>query len=135
MVILVEVNYPQWHFIGSKFSMIPWIIDKIDFQFSSILDLFGGTGIISHSCRLKHKKIFYNDFLIHLQKSAHGLLNASRNDTISDDLMDSIIEERLTNNNSLFVQYVTGKYFFKDEAVWIDNVYNNIHVEILWKMN
>lgn len=125
---LETVNYPSWHFIGSKKSMINWIFDQIkDLQYSTVLDLFGGSGIISHEFQLQNKTVYYNDFLKHLQISCNGLLNSSKKDIITKEQLNQILTvNQNTINEGLFTQLVSNKYFFPSEAIWIETVYNNI---------
>ena len=125
---MIGQNYPPCHFIGSKLSMLPWIMDhlKEELSFNTVLDLFGGTGIISHELRLNQKNVIYNDFLKCLQITATGLLNASRNDILSNKIVESILKDNkgYIINEPLF-DYLK-KYFFENEVKKILQMYNQI---------
>ena len=124
---LENIEYPKWHFIGSKHSIWPWISKNIDFNYTTVLDLFGGTGVISHGFRLLEKKVFYNDFLIHLQFIASGLLQSDYTHYIDDNTLQSILNSSESKStNHFFKDNFSNIYFFPDEAIWIDQVYTNI---------
>ena len=124
---MITPNYPSWNFIGSKLSMIPWIMNQInELPFTTVLDLFGGTGIVSNEFRFNQKAVIYNDFLKHLQISAHGLLNASKADLLSSDLINSIFSKKTDKiYNSTLISFLR-KYFFDDEVNFILQTYDNI---------
>lgn len=124
MVLSLEnINYPKWHFIGSKHSIWPWIREKTSFSFNSVVDLFGGTGIISHGFRLLDKEVYYNDFLKYLQISASGLLQSTKSDTITNEIINEVVKY-LENQiePSIFTERIGNRYFFPEESLWIDKM-------------
>ena len=53
---------PTTRYQGSKRKILPWVYDCIkDMEFNSVLDAFGGSGMVS--CLFKHmgKRVTYND--------------------------------------------------------------------------
>ena len=120
----MKLNYPSWHFIGSKYSSIPWIFDQIkDLNFTTVLDLFGGTGVMSHAFRLQHRSVFYNDFLKYLQISAFGLLNSTNHDIISIAYLKTMLDQiKFDDQPSFLTNYLSDSYFFPVEAKWIEKI-------------
>ena len=125
---LENIEYPKWHFIGYKHSIWPWINKNIDLKYNTVLDLFGGTGVISHGFRLLGKQVFYNDFLIHLQIIASGLLQSNITHYITDDMINEILTfHQSDTGNHFFQDNFSNTYFFPQEAEFIDRIYSNIH--------
>jgi adenine-specific DNA-methyltransferase len=67
--------YPFIHFIGQKDFIANWIFKKIDFSYEFVLDLFGGSGLISSGFRCRWidtviSNILNNDF----KSNVKGLL-------------------------------------------------------------
>lgn len=104
--------------------MEKWIFSHLDrLSYSSALDLFGGTGIISHGFQLRGKKVFYNDFLKSNQISASGLLNSTDTDIITDDDLDNILDiEKIDVEDHFLIKYLSDSYFFPNEVQWIAKV-------------
>ena len=115
------------HFIGSKHSIWPWIRDNIDLKYSTVVDLFGGTGVVSQGFRLLDKRVYYNDFLIHLQIIASGLLLSDATHCISDETVTNVLNiSNVKLNHHYIKDNFSDIYFFSEEAEWIDQVYYNI---------
>ena len=59
-----EVRIPTTRYQGSKAKLIDWIWEKIkNLDFSTVLDAFGGTGVVGYYLKQKEKQVFYNDYL------------------------------------------------------------------------
>lgn len=57
-------NFPPTKFMGSKYSLLPFIWDCVkDLKFESVLDLFSGTGCVSYMFKKYGKEVISNDFL------------------------------------------------------------------------
>ena len=57
-------NFPTTRYQGSKSKIVKWIWKNIkDIEFESVLDAFGGTGIVGYFLKMKDKQVFYNDIL------------------------------------------------------------------------
>jgi len=65
--VMIDFDYrrfPSTRYQGSKRRLLPWIksvFDKI--EFSSSLDLFGGTGAVSYLLKTLGKEVTFNDYL------------------------------------------------------------------------
>ena len=120
---LKNIDYPKWHFIGSKHSIWPWIHENITFSFNSVVDLFGGTGIISHGFRLLNKDVYYNDFLKFLQISVSGLLQSNRGDIIKNEILEELLKDLDDQlDDSIFTEMFANRYFFPDETLMIEKM-------------
>lgn len=136
------IKYPIWHFIGSKHSMWPWIKENIArIDFNTVLDLFGGSGVVSHGFRLMKKSIFYNDFLLFLQIINSGLLQSTSQDKFVISEIDYDLEHIKDKNKiSFFEKHYSDLYFFKEETntldellhFILDNKYSDIQKKLLF---
>ena len=55
-------NIPSTRYQGSKRKILPWIYDCIkDADFNTVLDAFGGSGMVSYLFKHMGKRVTYND--------------------------------------------------------------------------
>ncbi len=60
----MQVPFPQTRYQGSKLKLLDWfqpIFQNIEFD--TVLDAFGGTGVVSHMFKRMGKEVTYNDIL------------------------------------------------------------------------
>jgi len=61
-----EFKYLPLNYVGSKKQLLPWIWELIEqngIEFSSMLDPFSGSGVVSYFMRLLDKTVYSNDLL------------------------------------------------------------------------
>jgi len=59
-----EIRIPTTRYQGSKAKLVDWIWELIkELDFSTVLDAFGGTGVVGYYLKQKGKQVFYNDYL------------------------------------------------------------------------
>lgn len=126
----VEYNYayPTTRYQGSKAKILDWLwADIKDMKFNTLLDLFGGTGCVSHMIKTKGKSVIYNDLLKFNYTIGKALIE---NNSIT--LTDEDIQYILTKHDS--IQYPTiiqdnfqDIFFLDEENVWLDMVVTNIY--------
>ncbi|OLS16552.1 MAG: hypothetical protein HeimC3_52980 [Candidatus Heimdallarchaeota archaeon LC_3] len=119
-------NYPKSHFIGQKDSIYKWILNRIDISYSTVLDLFGGSGLMSAAFRSMGKNLIYNDIMKCFQFINSGLLRSTKVDKINISSLNSLWDNSLKNQRSYAFEVYKDLYFFEDECVWIDKVITNI---------
>jgi site-specific DNA-adenine methylase len=60
----LSTQFPATRYQGSKNKLIGWIRKALkDLEFESVLDCFGGTGVVSHMFKKMGKSVTYNDYL------------------------------------------------------------------------
>lgn len=123
-------TWPLWHFIGDKQSIWPWISDNVkSLKFNTVVDLFGGTGVISHLFRENFSaKVVYNDVLSFLLLCQSGLL-ANISDILTLQSAKKLWQEEPQDNQEHVADFYANLYFFKEEAQWIDRVIQNIFTQ------
>jgi len=126
-IVTSSAEFPTTRYQGSKRKIVDWLwehISKVDFD--SVLDVFGGTGAISHKAKQFNKRVIYNDYL----KFNHqiGLAIIENNEHI---LTDEDVEFLLTDHDHLdyptFIQDEFEELYFTDqENAWLDRIHVNI---------
>lgn len=119
-------EFPSTRYQGSKRKIIPWLWDCLrELDFSSALDVFGGTGSVSFLLKKMGKKVTYNDILQFNHEIGLAIIE---NDNI-------ILEQKDIDRAQLSVPKAKhhfvrdtfrSVYFTDEENEWIDNVITHI---------
>jgi len=117
--------FPTTRYQGSKRKIIPWIYECIkDLEFTTVLDAFGGSGMVSYLLKAMNKEVTYNDILKFNQIIGDSII--SNNNVI------------LSDEDLLFILYYNKKhkkfisdnfhriYYKKNENEWLDKIIHNI---------
>src|SRR5262245_48313860 len=79
--------FPTTRYRGSKRKILPWIWTKVkDLSFDNVLDLFGGTGLVSLLFKRMGKEVIYNDYLYYNYLSAVALIQNNSIKFTEEDL-------------------------------------------------
>ncbi|MHB8197787.1 MAG: DNA adenine methylase [Vulcanimicrobiaceae bacterium] len=121
------VDFVSTRFQGSKNRLTEWIWASVhDLEFESVLDLFGGTGCVSHMFKGAGKRVVYNDVLRFNWHIARALLENSTV-TLSDEEMDSVLARHPGHTYPTFIaDTFSGIYFTDEENAWLDQTVHNI---------
>ncbi|MEO0119609.1 MAG: DNA adenine methylase [candidate division WOR-3 bacterium] len=122
-----EAKIPSTRYQGSKAKLVEWIWENIkNIEFSTVLDGFGGTGVVGYYLKQKEKQVFYNDYL----KSNYwiGVALIENNNT---RLNEKDIKKILTKDSNfpyrLFITKTFKDIYYTDEEnKWLDIVVQNI---------
>lgn len=116
---------PTTRYQGSKRKILPWIYDCLkDVEYNTVLDAFGGSGMVS--CLFKHmgKRVTYNDLF-----RFNYLIGQSIVENNKVLLTDSDVEYLLNtykHSNSFISDTFQNIYFLDEENRWLDMIINNI---------
>lgn len=126
-------RFPTTRYQGSKRKILPWIYDCIkDIEFDTVLDAFGGSGMVSYLLKKMGKTVTYNDILTFNAIIGDSII--SNNSTIlTEDDVDLILDKRRYRKSFISDKF-EGIYYLSDENDWIDNVVHNIE-ELEYKYN
>jgi adenine-specific DNA-methyltransferase len=118
---------PPTRYQGSKSKIVGWILDNIsDIEFNSVLDAFGGTGIVGYYLKMQGKQVTYNDIL----KSNYYIGTALiENDAmrLSKNDVDFLLKLHQEINYPSFIQDTFSDiYYTGEENRWLDMVIQNI---------
>lgn len=123
--------FPSTRYQGSKRKLVDWIWDNVyPYEFESVLDVFGGTGVVSHMFKNAGKRVTYNDFLAFNHTIGQALIE-NHQIRLSDDDLGTILDVSLDGTYPDFIQKTfQGIYFTDDENQWLDRVIYNIDNKI-----
>ncbi|MBN1563600.1 MAG: DNA adenine methylase [Anaerolineae bacterium] len=122
-----NVSFPSTRYQGSKRKLLEWIWTQVaDLEFDSVLDVFGGTGSVSHLFKTARKRIIYNDNLLFNWNIGLALIQ-NKKTRLSPDDVELIMQE---NPDMTYPDFIArtfqGIYFTDEENVWLDRVVYNI---------
>jgi len=119
---------PSTRYQGSKRSILPWIYDNLkDLEFATVLDGFGGTGIVSYLFKLMGKKVTFNDILSSNYTAGIALIeNGSIQFTAKD--LTFLLHENGFKYPTFIQDNFRGIYYLPKENQWLDIVSHNIRM-------
>lgn len=127
--ILKPLNYPfpSTRYQGSKRKLVEWIWQNVQhLDFTTVLDVFGGTGVVSHLFKNAGKRVTYNDNLSFNCEIGRALIENST-ETLSDSEITAILDVQGNVSYPDFIQQnFSGIYFTDTENKWLDCVVYNI---------
>lgn len=129
-VILPEQikNYPPTRFMGSKSKLLTEIMAVADnFEYSSVLDLFSGSGIVGYMFKTLGKKVISNDYMAMSATFTKAMVENNRV-TLSIDEARRLMEQSADTDHFVEERF-RGLYFSDDDNRLIDVLRMNI-----WQM-
>jgi adenine-specific DNA methylase len=119
-------EFPSTRYQGSKRKIVPWLWKHFrELDFTSALDIFGGTASVSYLLKKMGKEVTYNDYLRFNHLIGLALIE---NDEIV--LTEEDVKSTLTPVPDLTRRFVRdlfrGMYFTDEENLWIDNTVERI---------
>ena len=128
MVDLREITtIPTTRYQGSKRKILPWLFDSLNgIDFNTVLDAFGGSGVVSYLFKRMGKKVTYNDIFRFNYFIGESIIE---NDSVllNNDDIDFILNSNCNNSCSSFIfDTFCGIYYHDDENRWLDKVIQNI---------
>lgn len=120
---------PATRYYGSKRRLVTKIWDVLQENhvgFESMLDLFGGTGIVSYYMSQKGKHVIYNDILSFNCQIAMALLCSNKGVFTKQDALSLL--ERIPDRQyeSFIADYFHDVYYTDEENQQIDTIIQNI---------
>lgn len=122
-----NVVFPTTRYQGSKRRLTEWIWANVeDLEFSSVLDLFGGTGCVSHLFKAAGKRVIYNDLLRFNWHIGLALIQNAGVRLEPEDI-ELVLNRQSDVRYPDFIQRTfSGIYFRDNENAWLDYVIYNI---------
>ncbi|MCK6581144.1 MAG: DNA adenine methylase [Anaerolineae bacterium] len=122
--------FPSTRYQGSKWSLVDWIWENLyPLRFDTVLDVFGGTGVVSHMFKNAGKQVIYNDYLTFNWNIGLALVE-NRGIVLSEYDIETIVTPSGGVVYPDFIQRTfQGIYFDDAENAWLDRaVYNIDHL-------
>lgn len=119
--------FPSTRYQGSKRTLVEWIWGNVaHLPFDTVLDVFGGTGVVSHMFKRAGKQVIYNDLLAFNWNIGLALIE-NRSELISDRDVDLILSVGHSLQYPDFIENTFRNiYFTDDENRWLDRTIYNI---------
>ena len=118
-------NFPTTRYQGSKRKILPWIHDCIkDIEFNSVLDAFGGSGMISYLFKKMGKSVTFNDILQFNQIIGESII--SNNEILLTESDVKYILNVKSKSKTFIADNFQGIYYLDEENRWLDKIIHNI---------
>jgi adenine-specific DNA methylase len=113
-------SFPSTRYQGSKRKIVPWLWEHFrELDFSSALDLFGGTGSVSYLFKRMGKRTTYNDYLRFNYEIGKGLIENDEVVLTGEDIGRAAAAS--PRRCGTFVRETFKDVYFTDEEnEWID---------------
>jgi len=126
-VLNKNFNLPTTRYMGSKQKLALWIWDKIsELKFDSLLDLFGGTGVVGYTAKINGKRVIYNDILKFNQFIGKALIENNGQKLNETDLKFIFSKNPKINYPNFIEKTFKEVYFTEKENRWLDVALTNI---------
>lgn len=120
---------PKTRYQGSKRKLLPWLYEILkQLRFASALDLFGGTGAVSHLFRFMGKQVHYNDILPSNATIARALFANRPIELTELELRELFKKDPSRTYVSKLAQHYHRVYFTDEENEELDILAQNISV-------
>jgi adenine-specific DNA-methyltransferase len=116
---------PTTRYQGSKRKILPWIYDCIkDIEFNTVLDAFGGSGMVSYLFKKMGKTVTFNDILQFNQIIGESII-ANNEIMLTESDVKNILNER-NKSQTLIKENFRDIYYLDEENILIDKMIHNI---------
>ena len=123
------MRLPVTRYYGSKRKLVDKIWEALQeqqVQFNSVLDVFGGTGIVSYYMLKKGKQVFYNDILSFNCVNAEALMQSPKGVLTVEEAMSLIWPLDEVDYQHIISENFGDVYFLDRENEQIDIIVQNI---------
>lgn len=123
------MQLPVTRYYGSKRKIVERIWDALaerQIEYNSVLDVFGGTGIVSYYMAAKGKEVIYNDIMQFNCMIAGALLQSHKGVLTEEQMLGLLQENPHFNYRNYIEDLYRGVYYLEEENHQIDIVAQNI---------
>lgn len=116
---------PSTRYQGSKRKILPWLYECLEgYKFHSVLDAFGGSGVVSCLFKRMGKCVTYNDLFRFNQLIGKSIVE-NNSVLLSESDVDFILSSDKKSSNFVFNTF-QGIYYLDEENRWLDSTINSI---------
>jgi len=125
---LYNHDFPSTRYQGSKRKLIEWIWANVEtLSFETVLDVFGGTGAVSHLFKTAGKQVTYNDLMAFNHQIGLALIENSTQLLTEDDIANILSIDSKVSYPRLIQDTFSGIYYTDHENIWLDRIIYNIN--------
>ena len=118
-------KYPPTRFMGSKQKLLDEIWRQASrFKFSTVLDLFSGSGVVGYMFKAQGKSVIANDYL-HMSATFTKAMLENNSVLLTDTDIDELLSERGETNRFVETTF-SGLYYSDEDNHLIDVIRSNI---------
>lgn len=126
-VVIVQVTFPSTRYQGSKAKIVDWIANTLsDYPVHSVLDAFGGSGVVAHKFKQLGKEVTYNDILPFNHQFGIALIQNTSVILDEQDVAFLFARHNHVSYGSVIQNHFSGIYFTDDENRWLDQTICNL---------
>lgn len=120
-------RFPSTRYQGSKRKLAAAIVRHANrWNYTSVLDAFGGTGAVAHAFKVAGKKVIYNDLLAFNQQIGLALIENDHRKLSEDELRWLLERHSDVGYGDTIERWFDGIYYPRDENRWLDMMVGNI---------
>jgi len=118
---------PSTRYQGSKAKLVRWIWDLTkDISFDTVLDAFGGTGVVGYWLKQKGKQVTYNDILRFNYYVGLALIENNTTHLTEEDIEGLLSRQPGQEYSTFITDTFKDIYYADEENRWLDLVVQNI---------
>ena len=120
-------SIPSTRYQGSKAKLVNWIWECTrDLQFDSVLDIFGGTGVVGYMYKRKGRIVYYNDYLRSNYFIGLSLIENNNTRLTNGDIQQLLEPDPSQDYKHFISETFKDIYYTDEENQWLDMVVQNI---------
>ncbi|MBN2157410.1 MAG: DNA adenine methylase [Candidatus Lokiarchaeota archaeon] len=113
---------------GSKVKIVPAIYDVVkNLNFTTVLDAFAGTGVVSYLFKRLDKQVLFNDHLKFNYTVGRALIENSEVRLTKADVNRILHQKSYNQHPHLIEEQFADIYYTHDENIWLDRVISNLY--------
>ncbi len=125
---IVTEFIPSTRYQGSKARLVKWIGSRVATRsFDTVLDAFGGTGVVGYWLKQKGKQVTYNDILRFNYLIGLALIENNSVYPSSAEVDGILVPQAGRSYQNFIAQAFQGIYYTDEENEWLDVVVQNIN--------
>ena len=110
-------KFPTTRYQGSKRKIVPWIYDCLKgIEFNTVLDAFGGSGMVSYLFKKMGKSVTFNDILRFNQIIGDSII--SNNEFLLTDSDVEFLLKKVQNSKTFISNNFQGIYYLEEENIY-----------------
>ncbi len=118
---------PSTRYQGSKAKIVPWIWNHLKgLSFETVLDAFGGTGVVGYLLKHQGKQVTYNDALRFNYQIGLAIIENNQETLSQEDLCLILSSVPAKMYQSFIADNFADIYYTDKENQWLDRVVQNI---------
>jgi len=118
---------PSTRYQGSKAKLMPWIWEHLkQLDFTTVLDAFGGSGVVSYWLKRHGKQVTYNDYLRFNYYLGLAIIENPQTTLAESEIWNLVTPAAEKKYRCFIAETFSGIYYTDAENQWLDMVVQNL---------